>query len=84
MYQPPSVSPNVGLEVRDPRPWVWSGLVLVFGLVATMVAARWSWLDAVALDHSRFHEMVESTKQTFETHSEKYEQALLSLREWVQ
>jgi signal transduction histidine kinase len=58
-------------------------LAAIFGVVATFLAVVWTWQEAERRDRERFDVQVEITRQMFDWETEKYEQALNGVREWM-
>ena len=57
--------------------------VLLAGTVITGLVFRWAWKDAVDSDAKRFQAHVEQYRQEFETRSEKYQQCLEFMANWI-
>lgn len=58
-------------------------LVVALGFLATALAVVWTWQEAERLDRERFNVQVETARQMFDWETEKYEQALNGVREWM-
>ncbi len=58
-------------------------LVVALGMGATGFACWWTWREAERRDRERFGAHVEAARQLFDAETEKYEQALNGVREWM-
>lgn len=58
-------------------------LVVALGMGATGFACWWTWREAERRDRERFATQVEAARQLFDGETEKYEQALNGVREWM-
>lgn len=81
---PRDLAPHSDASPKTPRRRAISSLLVVsLGLSLTGFVCRWAWLDSINQDRERFAVQVETARQAFDTETEKYEQAINGVREWM-